>query len=190
MMPKYLLIPQRLHLVKFFCNAGRNCLYTAFVQVVKIVSEFHDFKHGYLTEFFSIFTSARDALPLFGHLMTGRLHLNRRGRLSFVRHERGPSHIKTQGLSESFQHRGFEFELRRFTLLFSVENFFRKENIQFSSRSFLPFPETAHDAQTYARAYCRTVCALNHIVFRKSEKFMNQLKIIITDVNNRIFFQF
>ena len=47
-------------------------------------------------------------------------------------------------------------------LLFSVEKNFRKENIQFSSRSFFPFPETAHDAPTYARAYCRNVSALNN----------------------------
>ena len=40
-------------------------------------------------------------------------------------------------------------------LLFSVEKIFRKENFQFSSRGFFPFPETAHDAQIYPRAYWR-----------------------------------
>ena len=34
------------------------------------------------------------------------------------------------------------------SLLFSVEKIFREEKIQFSSRIFFPFPETAHDAQT------------------------------------------
>ena len=32
--------------------------------------------------------------------------------------------------------------------LFPAENFFRKDNFQFSSRRFLPFPEIAYDAQT------------------------------------------
>ena len=32
--------------------------------------------------------------------------------------------------------------------LFSVENFFRKENFHFSSRRFFPFLDTAHDAQS------------------------------------------
>ena len=49
-----------------------------------------------------------------------------------------------------------------YSLLGSVEKKFRKENMQFSSRSFFPFPGTAHDEQTYAGAYCRTVSALKN----------------------------
>ena len=33
-------------------------------------------------------------------------------------------------------------------LLFSVEKTFRKKSVQFSTRSFFPFPDFAHDPQT------------------------------------------
>ena len=43
-------------------------------------------------------------------------------------------------------------------LLFSVEKKFRKEDIQFSRRRLFPFPETAHDRQTFR--VCRVVGVL------------------------------
>ena len=54
------------------------------------------------------------------------------------------------------------FFLRFSEFSFSVKKSFRKRNIQFSSRGFFPFPETTHDAQAYARAYCRIVIGLTN----------------------------
>ena len=47
--------------------------------------------------------------------------------------------------------------------LFSIENFFRKENIQFNSRSlFFLFPETAHDAKAFR------VCRVDGVLYNTS----------------------
>ena len=35
---------------------------------------------------------------------------------------------------------------------FSIKKFFGRENIQINTRSFFPFPETAHEAQNFCGA--------------------------------------
>ena len=47
-------------------------------------------------------------------------------------------------------------------LLFSVEKIFERKIFNSVVGVFFPFPDTAHDAQTYARGYCRTDSALKN----------------------------
>ena len=53
----------------------------------------------------------------------------------------------TSGSGEINLEKNWFLLLLIFSLLYSVKNILWKENIKFSSKSFFPFPETAHDSQ-------------------------------------------